>query len=150
MIKHSETKSLKYSSDQMFALVANIEDYPKFIPWCRSVRITSRTSHEKIGCDELVADMNVSFKIYQESFSSRVTLCPFKKNITVEYINGPFKFLSNKWFFTESCTGCTVNFNVEFEFKSRIIERVIGVVFQDAMRRVVLSFEQRADMLFGK
>ena len=148
MIKHSETLSLKYSSDQMFNLVADIENYPSFIPWCNAVSVISRTENKNDGYNVLVADMNVSFKVFKERFSSRVTLYPSSKCINVEYINGPFKFLSNKWEFTDCIDGCTINFNVEFEFKSRIMQRLIGVVFQEAMRRIVRSFEQQANFLY--
>ena len=148
MINHSETRSLKYSTDQMFNLVADVESYPSFIPWCSAVRVTSRTENKNGDYDVLVADMRVSFKVFKESFSSRVTLYPLSKHITVDYINGPFKFLTNKWVFIEANNGCTINFNVEFEFKSKIMQRLIGVVFQEAMRRIVRSFEQRADVLY--
>lgn len=147
MIKHSETRSLKYSSDQMFDLVADIESYPTFIPWCRAVSITSRIKHDD-GKDEVVADMNVSFKVFKETFSSRVVLSPFSKNITVEYITGPFKFLRNTWVFKDSDNGCSINFSVEFEFKSRIIQGLAGVVFQEAMRRIVQAFELRAATIY--
>ena len=148
MIKHSETRSLKYSSDQMFDLVADIENYPSFIPWCSAVRVISRTENNIDDKIVLVADLSVSFNFFKESFSSKVTLCRLDKRITVEYINGPFKFLSNKWYFKDSTSGCNISFNVEFEFKSRMMQRLIGVVFQEAMRRIVKSFEQRADAIY--
>lgn len=149
MIKHSETRNLKYSTDQMFNLVADIESYPSFIPWCSAVRVTSRTQNKTDGASVLEADMGISFKVFKERFSSKVTLCPSSKEITVEYINGPFKFLSNKWVFTKSTDGCTINFNVEFEFRSRMMQHLIGMVFHEAMRRVVNSFEQRANVLYN-
>ena len=96
----------------------------------------------------LMADMRISFKIFKESFSSRVTLNPLSKEITVEYIDGPFKFLSNRWIFASSDDGCIINFTVEFEFKSRMMQSIIGLVFQEAMRRIVHSFEERADRLY--
>ena len=148
MIKHSETRSSKYSSKKMFELVADIENYPNFIPWCSDVRVTSRTKNEKVDCDLLMADMKISFKVFRESFSSKVTLYPLSQEITVEYINGPFKFLSNNWVFTNSSNGCIINFDVEFEFKSRMMQSFIGLVFHEAMRRIVRSFEERADSLY--
>ena len=148
MIKHSETRHLKYSSGQMFDLVANIESYPDFIPWCKQVKIISKTKDELRQCDTIEAEMLVSFKVFSESFSSRVTLDPDYKVITVEYITGPFNFLNNKWSFASSNGGCLINFYVEFEFKSRILQRLIGVVFNEAMRRIVVAFEKRADELF--
>ena len=148
MIKHSETRSSKYSSDKMFDLVADIENYPDFIPWCSNALITSRLEKKEDDTEVLMADMSISFKIFRESFSSRVTLYPLSKEITVEYIDGPFKFLSNRWIFTSCNDGCIINFNVEFEFKSRMMQSLIGLVFQEAMRRIVSSFEERADSLY--
>ena len=150
MIRHFETRNLKYSSEQMFDLVADIEAYPKFIPWCNDVKITSRLADQNKGCEVLEANMGVSFKIISERFSSRVFLNPISKEILVEYIAGPFKFLSNRWTFTSSADGSIVNFHVEFEFKSKLMQRLIGVVFNEAMRRIILSFEKRADQLYLK
>ena len=148
MIKHTETRHLEYSSDQMFDLVADIDSYPDFIPWCKKVKTISKIRDEVKKCNVLEADMVVSFKVFSETFSSRVTLDSLSKEINVEYLTGPFNFLYNKWTFTNSQNGCLVKFNVEFEFKSRIMQRFIGVVFNEAMRRIVTSFEKRADELF--
>lgn len=148
MIRHSETRSLKYSSDQMFNLVADIKSYPDFIPWCTAVSVISSIENKNDGYNVLVANMNVSFKFFKESFSSKVTFYPLLRRINVEYVNGPFKFLTNTWCFTDSNNGCIVDFNVEFEFRSKIMQRLIGVVFQEAMRRIVKSFEQRADIIY--
>ena len=148
MIRHSETRSLKYSSDQMFNLVADIKSYPDFIPWCTAVSVISSIENKNDGYNVLVANMNVSFKFFKESFSSKVTFYPLLRQINVEYVNGPFKFLTNTWCFTDSNNGCIVDFNVEFEFRSKIMQRLIGVVFQEAMRRIVKSFEQRADIIY--
>ena len=148
MIKHSETRNVNYSSDQMFNLVADIENYPNFIPWCKALKVTSRTEEEDLTCEVLIAEMQISFKVFSETFSSMVTLYPTSKKITVEYINGPFKFLRNTWSFTSYNKGCTINFNVEFEFKSKMMQRLIGVVFQEAMKRIITSFEKRASHLY--
>ena len=148
MIKHSETRSSKYSSDKMFDLVADIDNYPNFIPWCSNARVTSRLEKKEDGSEVLMADMRISFRVLKESFSSRVTLYPLSHEITVEYIDGPFKILSNRWIFTNSADGCIIDFNVEFEFKSRMIQSLVGLVFQEAMRRIVRSFEERADRLY--
>ena len=147
MIKHVEKRYLNYSSDQMFELVADIESYPAFIPWCSKVTTISR-SKDNEQRDILEADMCVSFKVFSETFSSRVSLDAISQVIVVEYLNGPFKYLNNKWNFTKSSGGCIVDFNLEFEFKSRMMQRIIGVVFQEAMRKIVLSFERRADNLY--
>ena len=149
MIKHSEMKYLRYSSDQMFDLVADIESYPDFIPWCTLITVTSRASDKQNKIDIVETDMKVSFKVFNESFSSRVSLDRMSNEIIVEYLSGPFKFLNNRWKFTSFETGCQVDFYVEFEFKSRIMQRLIGVVFNEALKRIVLSFEKRADELYA-
>ena len=118
MIKHSETRWSKYSSDQMYSLVADINSYPSFIPWCSGIRVSSRKVDKDNSCEILEVDMRVSFKIFNETFSSTVVLNPGSKEITVKYLNGPFKVLNNKWSFVEfdSKTGCRIDFFVEFEF----------------------------------
>tara|TARA_A100001011_G_C14029863_1_gene723115 strand:+ start:227 stop:652 length:426 start_codon:yes stop_codon:yes gene_type:complete len=133
----------------MFDLVADIESYPYFIPWCSRVKIVSRIKDELKKIDIVQADMSVSFKVFNETFSSRVSLDRLSSEISVEYLAGPFKFLNNKWNFNRVETGCKVDFYVEFEFKSRILQRLIGVVFNEAMRRIVLSFEKRAHDLYS-
>ena len=148
MIKHSEKRHLKYSSDQMFNLVADIESYPAFIPWCREVRTTSRDRDEGMQCEILEADMRIAFKVFSESFSSKISLDAVAGEINVEYLTGPFNFLSNRWVFTNVENGCLINFDIKFEFKSRLMQRLIGVVFHEAMKRVVQSFERRADELY--
>ena len=148
MIKHSEQRLLPYSREQMFELVADIESYPAFIPWCAKVKVTSEKNDEFKKCNVVEADMRVSFKVISETFSSRVFLDRNSREIIVTYLTGPFKYLNNKWTFKESADGCLVSFNVEFEFKSRIMQRLIGVVFHEAMRRIVKSFEKRAEELF--
>lgn len=149
MIKHSEQRLLPYSSEQMFDLVADIESYPTFIPWCTKVQVTSEKNDKIKKCNVVEADMRVSFKVISETFSSRVFLDRNSREIIVTYLTGPFKYLNNKWTFKESVDGCLVSFNVEFEFKSRIMQRLIGVVFHEAMRRIVRSFEKRAEELFN-
>ena len=149
MIKHSETRSLNYSSDQMFSLVADIESYPSFIPWCSSSKITSRNDGYRKGCEILEAELRVSFKLFSETFTSKVFLDLEKKEITVESLTGPFTFLNNRWTFIEDEFNCKVSFYVEFEFRSKIMQKLTGVVFNEAMRRIVKSFEKRADDLFG-
>ena len=148
MIEHSETRNSKYSSEQMFDLVADVESYPAFIPWCTKVTTISRKRDADRQLEILEADMSVSFKVFTESFVSRVSLDPSSKEILVEYLSGPFKFLHNRWFFINSEDGCNINFYVSFEFKSKIMQHLIGVVFYEAMKRIVRSFEKRADELY--
>ena len=148
MITHSEKRYLKYTSEQMFKLVADIESYPSFIPWCREVSTTSRNRDDVKQCEILEADMRVAFKVFSESFSSKISLDELASEINVEYLTGPFKHLTNRWVFTNTENGCLVSFDIKFEFKSRLMQRLIGVVFHEAMKRVVRSFERRADELY--
>ena len=105
MIKHSEKRYLKYTSEQMFKLVADIESYPSFIPWCREVNTTSRNRDEVKQCEILEADMRVSFKVFSETFSSKISLDQLDGEINVEYLTGPFKHLTNRWVFTNTENG---------------------------------------------
>ena len=133
----------------MFDLVADINSYPSFIHWCSDIKVTSKSQNKATEVGTIEVDMRVSFKLFSETFRSRVLLNPVSKEIAVEYVTGPFKFLNNKWTFTATDYGCAVDFYVEFEFKSRMMQKVIGVVFHQAMRKIVTSFEKRADHLYG-
>jgi coenzyme Q-binding protein COQ10 len=132
----------------MYALIADIEKYPEFLPWCSGCRIRGRRPE---GAAEIVdADLIISFKVFRERFGSRVTLHPEERRIVVEYLDGPFKYLNNNWHFAPiSESECEVDFFVDFEFKSRTLQAVIGVVFGEAMRRIVRAFEDRAKVLYG-
>jgi coenzyme Q-binding protein COQ10 len=145
MIKHCETKIVPYTANQMFKLVADIDSYPDFIPWCNAVRINSRTEGTTLNSEILDADMLVSFKVFRETFASKVTLDQLSNKIDVEYINGPFKFLSNNWTFSSNGNDCRITFKVAFEFKSKIMQRLIGLVFTEAMKRIVAAFEKEAN-----
>ncbi|SOH93505.1 coenzyme Q-binding protein COQ10 [Monaibacterium marinum] len=148
MTTHSETKVMPYSAQQMYDLVADIKVYPKFIPWIAACRM--REQREVEGGTQIDADLIVSFKVFRESFLSRVTMMPTDMTIDVEYLEGPFKYLINNWRFEDREEGgCNVQFFVDFEFKSRILQAAIGVVFNEAMRRIVGAFEARADELYG-
>lgn len=148
MPTHSETRNLPYSAEQMYKLVGNVAAYPEFLPWCSAARIRSR---DQMGASVvMVADLVVSFKVFRERFSSRVTLHPDDLKIDTEYLDGPFKYLQSTWTFEDvEDGGCKVQFNVDFEFKSRILQGVIGVVFNEAMQRIVRAFEARAGALHG-
>lgn len=139
---------MPYSADEMYALVADVEKYCEFLPWCAASRIRSRTPTDT--GEVIEADLVISFKVFRESFVSRVTLKPDQRRIDVEYLKGPFKYLNNHWQF-EPVGGkaCDVDFFVDFEFRSRTLQAVIGVVFNEAMRRIVRAFEQRAEALYG-
>ncbi|AQT03996.1 type II toxin-antitoxin system RatA family toxin [Acetobacter persici] len=142
MPKHAEKRVLAYRADQIFDLVADVEHYPDFLPWCVAARVRTRTA------TELVADLTVGFGPFRESFTSRVTLNR-PDTITVQYEKGPFRYLKNLWKFTSDPRGCVVEFFVDFEFRSRILQAAIGVVFGEAVRLMVSAFLRRARDVYG-
>ena len=147
MPRHSETKPLPYSAQQMYDLVADVGKYPEFLPWCAAARIRSR---EDRGDHEVMeADLVISFKVFRERFGSRVTLWPQDMRIETEYLDGPFRYMKSDWSFKDTDTGCDVSFFVDFEFKNAVLQGIIGVVFNEAMQRIVRAFESRAAQLYG-
>lgn len=138
---------MPYTAQQMFDLVAAVDKYPQFLPWCAACRVRTRRPIE--GGEVMDADLVISFKVFRERFLSRVTLNPEAGTIGVEYLDGPFKYLINDWSFEDEGEGCRVKFHVDFEFKSRTLQAIIGVVFNEAMRRIVGAFEARAKALYG-
>lgn len=148
MPRHAETKVLPYSAAQMYDLVADVASYPKFLPWTAAARIRSRTPIE--AGEVMEADLVISFKVFRERFGSRVTLLPGSQTILTEYIDGPFRHLKSVWRFRDMETGgCEVSFEVDFEFKNAILAGIIGLVFNEAMSRVVRAFEDRASKLYA-
>jgi len=144
MPTHAERRRLPYSAEQLFDLVADVRRYPEFLPWCVGVRIRERT--DKL----LVADLLIGFKMVRERFSSRVVL-DRPRRIDVTYSEGPFRYLNNHWIFIpEPDGGCTIDFFVDFEFRSRLLQRLIEVLFNEAVRRMVSAFEARARVLYGE
>ncbi|MFW8593009.1 type II toxin-antitoxin system RatA family toxin [Cribrihabitans neustonicus] len=145
---HSETRQLPYSAQQMYDLVADVAEYPKFLPWCAAARIRSRTP---FGTAEIMeADLVISFKVFRERFGSRVTLYPEEYKIDTEYLDGPFRYMKSNWAFAPRGDGsCDVSFFVDFEFKNAVLQGIIGVVFNEAMQRIVRAFERRAAELYG-
>lgn len=148
MPSHSETKFLPYSAAQMYELVADVARYPDFLPWCAAARIKRRLPGVD-GSEVMEADLVISFKVFRERFGSRVTLWPETRRIDTEYIDGPFRHMRSSWGFEEAEGGCAVSFDVDFEFKSAILQSVVGLVFNDAMQRIVRAFERRAADLYG-
>lgn len=142
MPRHSETKFLPYTPEQLFDLVADIARYDEFLPWVVAVRI--RSSSEA----ETVADLVVGFNAFKERFTSRVTK-ERPSRIVVDYVEGPLKYLHNEWRFEASEGGTNVAFSVDFAFKSRIFEALAGQMFDRALRRMTSAFEQRAVALYG-
>ncbi|MEG8040087.1 type II toxin-antitoxin system RatA family toxin [Sphingomonas sp. LR60] len=143
MPKHSETRRLPYTPEQMFALVADVRRYPEFLPWVSAMRVRKDTP------EETLADMIVGFKGLRETFTSKVTKQQ-PDTIRVEYIEGPLKYLNNDWRFrADGEGGCLVDFSVDFAFKNRMFEMLAGQVFGVALRRMIGAFEERAAKLYG-
>lgn len=143
MPSHAEKRVLPYSPEQLYDLVADVEDYPNFLPWCMALRIKRRDG------DVIHADMMVGFKMLREKFTSRVTLTP-KTRIDVEYLDGPFSYLQNRWLFEPAEGGCEIDFFIDFEFRSRLLRRVMEPLFHEAVRRMVRAFEHRAEQRYGQ
>ncbi len=142
MPTHAEHKVLPYSPEQMFDLVADVGKYPTFLPWCAGARVKSQTD------TQLVADLTIGFGPFRESFTSRVEL-DRPHQVQVKYENGPFRYLNNQWTFEQHPKGCNVKFYVDFEFKSRMLQAAIGVVFNNAVKLMVNAFLKRAREVYG-
>ncbi len=148
MPQFSSARRVRHSAANMFDLVADVEKYPQFVPLCRQLKIRSRVS-EPEGVEILVANMTIAYKFISESFLTRVTLDRPNLQILVEYLEGPFGALENRWNFRP--TGAhtsTVEFFIAYEFKSRSLALLMGTMFDVAFRRFAAAFEQRADALF--
>ncbi|MEM8791139.1 MAG: type II toxin-antitoxin system RatA family toxin [Pseudomonadota bacterium] len=147
MPTHIEKRRMPYTAEQMYALIEDVEAYPEFLPWCAGCRIR-KDARGPDGKGVVDADLIISFKVFRERFGSRVSFDPEARTIDVSYIDGPFKYLLNNWKFTPDGESCIVDFHVDFEFKSRTLQAIIGVVFGEAMQRIVRAFERRADALY--
>lgn len=147
MPAHHETRVLPYTADQMYALVADVPNYPKFLPWTAAARIRSRTEHG--DSEVMLADLVVSFKVFRETFGSKVTLWPAAHKIETAYIDGPFKHMESEWRFRDTPDGVEVAFEVDFEFKNRLLQGAAGMFFHQAMQTIVRAFESRAKDLYG-
>ena len=148
MPTHSETRVLPYTAQQMYDLVADVDKYPQFLPWCAAARIRRRVPHGD-GSELMEADLVISFKVFRERFGSRVILHPGPMKIDTEYLDGPFRYMKSNWAFKDVEGGCEVAFFVDFEFKNAILQGIIGVVFNEAMQRIVRAFERRAADLYS-
>lgn len=142
MPTHAEHQLVPYSPEQLFDLVADVGRYPEFLPWCVAARVRSRTP------EQIVADLTIGFGPFRESFTSRVALGR-PRRVTVRYERGPFRYLNNQWEFIPHPDGTEVAFFVDFEFRSRILQAAIGVVFNEAVRRMVNAFRKRARQIYG-
>lgn len=146
-------RNVTHTAERMFDLVADVEKYPGFLPLCQGLTVRRRSTLPD-GREVLVADMRVGFKAIRESFTSRVTLDRAANVITAEYIDGPFRSLENRWTFRDrppgdGSTGCTVEFFITYEFKSRMLGLLMGSMFEGAFSRFAEAFEERADKVYG-
>ncbi|MDE1901733.1 MAG: type II toxin-antitoxin system RatA family toxin [Alphaproteobacteria bacterium] len=143
MPQHHETRILPYTAAQMFDLVAAIDRYPEFLPWCKSAHILSRDG------DIIVADLVIGYKLFQEKFTSEVTL-DRPRTIAVHYKSGPLSHLSNAWQFTpKGRKSCELAFQVDFDFHSPLLRAAMNVFFDKALTKMVAAFEGRAKALYG-
>ena len=143
MPTHAEHRLLPYTPEQLFDLVADVERYPEFLPWCLGARVRERTS------DTITADLLIGFRLVRERFTSRVVLNR-PQRIDVSYTEGPFRYLNNHWEFIPKPGGaCLIDFYVDFEFRSRMLQKIIEVLFNEAVKRMVGAFEARARQLYG-
>lgn len=148
MPKHAETRPMPYSAQQMYDLVADVAKYPQFLPWCAAARV--RREYVDGDAQVMDADLIISFKVFRERFGSRVRRFPDVRRLETEYLDGPFKYMKSNWSFTDRDDGgCDVSFDVDFEFKNAVLQGIIGVVFNEAMQRIVRAFEARARGLYG-
>jgi coenzyme Q-binding protein COQ10 len=159
MPQFSTRRRVKHSAADMFDLVADIERYPEFVPLCRAMRVRRRTqSGER---EVVIAEMTVAYKLIRESFTSRVTLDCEQQTILVEYLDGPFSRMENRWVFrpvdSRACgeeagtaeAACEIEFFISYEFRSRTLGLLMGAMFDAAFRRFASAFEHRADIVFG-
>jgi len=143
-------RRVRHSAADMFELVADIERYPQFVPLCSGLKVRSRTV-EADGTIVIVADMTVAYKLIRETFRSRVRLDRNNLRIVVNYLDGPFSRLENRWEFAAvEDKACDVKFFISYEFKSRVLAMLMGAMFDTAFRRFAAAFEKRADEVYGR
>lgn len=144
MPTHAETRTIPFTPEQLFDLVADVERYPEFLPWCVACRIRRWETPQR-----LVADLVIGFKMIRERFTSRVELSR-PGRIDVAYYDGPFRYLTNHWTFAADADGqCVIDFYIDFEFRSRTLQKMMGKLFNEAVQRMVNAFERRAIALYG-
>ena len=148
MPQFDTVRHVPYSPAQMFALVADVEKYPQFVPMCEALSVRSRK--ERDGVTVLVADMSVGYKAIRETFTSQVVLKPDDLIIDVKYLDGPFRYMRNRWEFVAAEQGCNVQFHIDYEFKNRILSAMMGAVFDRAFRMFSSAFEERAKAVYGQ
>ena len=143
MPTHAEKRTLPYPPEKLFDLVADIDRYSEFLPWCVGSRVLRREGNV------IYADLMIGFRMVRETFTSRVTLTPSSR-VDVEYQKGPFRHLTNHWEFRPHPDGCVIDFYIDFEFRSRLLRRLIEPLFNEAVRRMVSAFEARARVVYGE
>ena len=150
MPEFSTTRRVRHNASDMFDLVADVERYPEFVPLCSGMKLRSRTEQAE-GVVVIVADMTVAYKLIRETFRSRVTLDRANLRILVEYLEGPFSRMENRWeFHPVQERLCDVKFFISYEFRSRMLGMLMGAMFETAFRRFAVAFEQRADEVYGR
>lgn len=150
MPQFSTKRRVRHAATDMFALVADVDKYPQFVPLCASMKVKSRAEKGE-GVTVMVAEMTVAYKIIRETFTSRATLDSRNLRILVEYLNGPFKRMQNRWAFHQvGENSCDVEFFIDYEFRSRTLAMLMGAMFDAAFRRFASAFEQRADEVYGR
>ncbi len=149
MPQFSTKRRVRHSASDMFDLVADVEHYPEFVPLCRSLQVRKRTRDAE-GRDVITAEMSIAYKLIRETFTSRVTLDRKQLQILVEYLEGPFQRMNNRWSFHPiDEQSCEVEFFIAYEFRSRTLGMLMGAVFDAAFRRFAAAFERRADQVYG-
>ena len=150
----SNKRRVRHSAADMFDLVADVEQYPDFVPMCKAMKVRQRMAAregQESGTEIVVADMTVSFKLVRETFRSRVTLDRPNLQILVEYLQGPFSHMQNRWTFRPTGDdACEIEFFIDYEFKRRTLGMLMGAMFDTAFRRFATSFEHRADQVYGR
>jgi coenzyme Q-binding protein COQ10 len=147
MPSFSTQRHVRFSAEQMFALVADIEKYPEFVPLCTGLTVLSR--QQTPDGEELTARMSIGYKSIAETFTTRVVVDAPNKRIHVSYLDGPFKRLENRWKFSDDPSGSTVDFFIDYEFRSMLLGALMGAMFDQAFRRFTHAFEERAAQVYG-
>jgi coenzyme Q-binding protein COQ10 len=148
MPSYNTMRRVRHKAPQMFDLVADVEAYPDFLPLCTGLRIRRRIASGE-GIETVVAEMEVGYKAIRETFTSRVTLDRPRLRIMVEYVDGPFSHLENRWTFSDTESGSDVGFSINYEFRSRTLGLLMGAMFDSAFRKFAEAFERRADGIYG-
>jgi coenzyme Q-binding protein COQ10 len=148
MPQFSTKRRVRHTAANMFDLVADVDRYPEFVPFCRAMRVRKR-SQDARGRDTIVCEMTIAYKLIRETFTTRVTLDREALQIMVDYLSGPFNRLENRWSFRPVAErACDVEFYLQYEFQSRALALVMGAMFEAVFRRFADAFERRADQIY--